>query len=96
MPRVIDPEEVEADQLRRMVDLRSKQVLEIGCGVGRLTACYAEDAAHVLGMDIKTEDLVTARSSLPVAARGAFAVANVQRIPCPSSSFDIVIFARSL
>ena len=96
MARVVDPEEMEAHHLRRMVDLRSTRILEIGCGDGRLTACYAKDAAHVLGVDIKTEDLVTARSMLPSGARGEFTVANAQLLPCASASFDVVIFARSL
>lgn len=96
MARVVDPEEMEAHHLRQIVELRSARILEIGCGDGRLTACYAKDAAHVLGVDIKAEDLVTARSILPTAARAEFAVANAQLLPCTSASFDIVIFARSL
>jgi ubiquinone/menaquinone biosynthesis C-methylase UbiE len=96
MARVVDPEEMEAQHLRQMVELRSARILEIGCGDGRLTACYAKDAAHVLGVDIKTEDLVTARSILPVGAWGEFTVANAQLLPCAPASFDIVLFARSL
>ena len=95
MPRQIDPEEREIQQLRRMVELRSARILEIGCGVGRLTACYAKEVAHALGVYIKAEDLMTARSSVD-GAMTDFAVANVQLLPCAPASFDVVLFARSL
>lgn len=96
MPRLVDPEESEAHHLRRLADLRGARVLEIGCGDGRLTACYAKDAAHVLGIDIKAPDLMAARPIMPTGAQADFMVADARFLPFAAAAFDVVLFARSL
>ena len=42
-----DPEKNETRALLDLVDFSGKQVLEIGCGDGRMTWRYAGAAAHV-------------------------------------------------
>jgi 2-polyprenyl-3-methyl-5-hydroxy-6-metoxy-1,4-benzoquinol methylase len=46
-----DPEGKETDALFDVVDLAGREVLEIGCGDGRLTRRYAERTAHVVAID---------------------------------------------
>ncbi len=51
MTRVLDPEGAHLAALRRLGDFRSRRVLELGCGDGRLTPGIARDAASVLAFD---------------------------------------------
>ena len=46
-----DPEGNETDALFDLVDLEGREVLEIGCGDGRLTWRYADRAAHVTAIE---------------------------------------------
>ena len=92
----VDPEEIEVHHLRRLIDLRGAGILEIGCGDGRLTASYASQAAHAVGIDIKPEGLVAMRSTMPADARIDFMVADARSMPFAPATFDVVLFARSL
>ena len=47
----IDPEGNETDALFALVDLKGLDVLEVGCGDGRLTRRYADRAAHVTAIE---------------------------------------------
>ena len=47
----IDPEGNETDALFDLVKLEGREVLEIGCGGGRLTRRYADRVAHVTAID---------------------------------------------
>jgi 2-polyprenyl-3-methyl-5-hydroxy-6-metoxy-1,4-benzoquinol methylase len=47
----VDPEGHETDALFDLVELEGREVLEIGCGDGRLTWRYADRAAHVTAID---------------------------------------------
>ena len=46
-----DPEGNETDALFDLVELEGREVLEIGCGDGRLTRRYADRAAHVTAIE---------------------------------------------
>jgi 2-polyprenyl-3-methyl-5-hydroxy-6-metoxy-1,4-benzoquinol methylase len=47
----IDPEGNETDALFDLVELQGREVLEIGCGDGRLTWRYADRAARVTAIE---------------------------------------------
>jgi 2-polyprenyl-3-methyl-5-hydroxy-6-metoxy-1,4-benzoquinol methylase len=47
----IDPEGNETGALFDLVELEGREVLEIGCGDGRLTRRYADRAAHVTAIE---------------------------------------------
>ena len=51
MPVRIDPEGNETDALFDLLEFEGREVLEIGCGDGRLTRRYADRAAHVTAID---------------------------------------------
>jgi 2-polyprenyl-3-methyl-5-hydroxy-6-metoxy-1,4-benzoquinol methylase len=60
-----DPENNEIHALRRMVDLKGANVLEIGCGDGRLTWRYAEEAARVTAIDAFEPSIRRAQANAP-------------------------------
>jgi len=47
----VDPEGNETGALFDLVDLSGRDVLEIGCGDGRLTWRYADKVARVMAID---------------------------------------------
>jgi 2-polyprenyl-3-methyl-5-hydroxy-6-metoxy-1,4-benzoquinol methylase len=87
---------LELDTVRELVDVRGKRVLEMGCGDGRFTFLYAEEAAYVLGIDPKRVEIREARR-----ARTAFLTRWVKfrvakTISPPRRPFDVALFSWSL
>ena len=61
----IDPERQETEALFALVDLGDTEVLEIGCGDGRLTWRYADGTAHVTAIDPFEDGIARANRQLP-------------------------------
>lgn len=59
-----DPEGNEIDALFDLVEIDGREVLEIGCGDGRLTWRYADRAAHVTAIDPFGDSIERARQRL--------------------------------
>jgi ubiquinone/menaquinone biosynthesis C-methylase UbiE len=95
---VIDPEGVETRILREMVDLNGADVIEMGCGDGRLTRRYARRARSVLGIDPNEEAIARARAATPPRLREAvtFQVGNAASVALPAGAFDVGILSWSL
>ncbi len=98
MGSVKDPEGVEVEALAAIADFDGKRVLEIGCGDGRMTWLYAEQAIEVLGVDTDDELIREARAALPnhLADRVEFRVADAQSLNVPRPKFDIAFLSWSL
>ena len=60
----IDPEANETDALFDLVELQGREVLEIGCGDGRLTRRYAHLAAHVTAIEPFGDSIARAQAPL--------------------------------
>ena len=60
----IDPEGHETGALFDLVELEGRQVLEIGCGDGRLTRRYADRAVHVTAIDPFEDAIARAQERL--------------------------------
>jgi cyclopropane fatty-acyl-phospholipid synthase-like methyltransferase len=87
---------LELDTVRELVDVRGRRVLEMGCGDGRFTFLYAEDAAYVLGVDPKRVEIRKARHAraASLTRRVKFRVAKT--ISPPRRPFDVALFSWSL
>lgn len=59
-----DPEGNETQELFQLVDLDGADVLEIGCGDGRLTWLYAGGTAHVTAVDPFADGIARAKERL--------------------------------
>jgi len=96
----VDPEGNEIGALLDLVDLRKQEVLEIGCGDGRLTWRYADNVAHVTAIDPFAEGIERAKKSLPEGSRGRVELHNVafERFAAGAepSMFDTAILSWSL
>ncbi|HEV3403238.1 MAG TPA: methyltransferase domain-containing protein, partial [Gaiellaceae bacterium] len=64
MLRSLDPEGAHLAALQRLGDFAGKEVLELGCGDGRLTSGIAAEAARVLAFDPDAEAVEKARRTL--------------------------------
>jgi 2-polyprenyl-3-methyl-5-hydroxy-6-metoxy-1,4-benzoquinol methylase len=98
MGGVLDPEGAHLASLRRLVDFKGLNVLEVGCGDGRLTVPVAREAATVFAFDPDVEAIRRARESLPatLANRVSYRVASATEVEVPSSAYDLVLFSWSL
>ena len=94
-----DPEGNETKALFALVDLEGAEVLEIGCGDGRLTWRYAERAAHVTAIEPFGGSIDRAKerlreTHLPVEFRHA----NLEDFAADTDAdvFDIALLSWSL
>jgi 2-polyprenyl-3-methyl-5-hydroxy-6-metoxy-1,4-benzoquinol methylase len=73
-------------------------VLEVGCGNGRLTAGFADEAASVFAFDPDAASVESARARLAgeLAERVTFRVGTAREIEISRIEYDIVVFTWSL
>lgn len=95
MPLIIDPDEHEIRALRSVGDWRRKQVIEIGCGSGRLTLRLARLGASVQALDPDASLIRAARKSLPrrFAPRVHYHVGQAEHLKAKDEAFDRAVFA---
>ena len=96
----VDPENNEFHALHETVNFHGQNVLEIGCGGGRVTWHYADMGSHVIAIDPSASQITLAREGTPPGLRArvefreigfeAFALASAP------SAFDIAILSHSL
>jgi predicted RNA methylase len=98
MAMVVDPDGVELETILGLVDLRERQVVEVGCGDGRLSFACAQAGARVFGFDPDEEAIEVARAETPrnLRKRVSFEVADAAEIDLPSRKFDLALFSWSL
>jgi 2-polyprenyl-3-methyl-5-hydroxy-6-metoxy-1,4-benzoquinol methylase len=87
---------LELETVRELVDVTSKRVLEIGCGDGRFTFLYASEAAYVLGIDPKRDEIRAARRERPESLASRVKFREAKTISPPRRPFDIALFSWSL
>jgi len=69
----------------------SEKVLEIGCGIGRMTKCFARRFSEVHGIDVSAEMISQAQSHLGEYNNVSLYAGNGRDLSCfPGASFDFV------
>ena len=98
MATVLDPDGNETRVIHELVDFAGKDVIEIGCGDGRMTWRYASVTASVLGIDPDESLIVKANAAIPpeLSGRVTFRSEDVCSAKFPEASFDVAVLAWSL
>ena len=96
MALVMDPAGAEIRALKTITNWRGKNVLEVGCGDGRLTLRLAAfNPAKITAFDPAPESIRTAQKNLPLKYKSKieYRVGNAEHIKHKSDLFDIVVFS---
>jgi 2-polyprenyl-3-methyl-5-hydroxy-6-metoxy-1,4-benzoquinol methylase len=94
----LDPEQAETQVIHRLINFTGKDVLDVGCGDGRLTWRFAKPTRSVLGIDPCFEPIETVQATTPAALRGkvTFQVADVTTVELLQAAFDVIVLSWSL
>lgn len=85
-------QKVTVEKVQHYVNLRDKDVLEIGCGDGRLTALFADITQSLVAIDPDVERLAQAEARIPGVD---FKVGSGEHLEFADESFDVIIFTLS-
>ena len=94
----VDPEGNETRVLHDLIDFDGKDVVEIGCGDGRMTWGYAGLARSVLGIDPNEERITQANESTPDMLKPVvtFRAGDLTSVGLPANGLDVAILSWSL
>lgn len=94
----LDPEEAETCAIHNLINFSGKDVLEIGCGDGRLTRRFADRTRSMLGVDLDADSIALAHAQLPepLHPKVAFRVANITAEALPAATFDVAVLSWSI
>lgn len=94
----LDPEGVAMKEAEKLVSFRGKDVLEVGCGNGRLTFQYASVAKKVVAIDPSVKAISEARRNTPkeLASKINFRVGRGEGLAFRDEAFDLAFFSWSL
>jgi ubiquinone/menaquinone biosynthesis C-methylase UbiE len=98
MATLRDPEQAETRVIHDLIAFTGANVLEVGCGDGRLTWRYADRARSALALDPDADAIAQARAGLPERLGGTvrFEVADITSVELPAEAFDVVVLSWSL
>jgi ubiquinone/menaquinone biosynthesis C-methylase UbiE len=98
MAKLQDPEGIEIKTVVKHLSFDGKDVLEIGCGDGRLTLRYAQMARRVVAIDPLEEGIEKAKRNQPknLLRKVEFRVGRGEKLVFPDQSFEMVFFSWSL
>ncbi len=96
--QTMDPEGIETGVIHDLVDFKNKEVLEIGCGTGRLTFRIAPGTKSVLAIDPDEDSIEIARERTPsnLRSRIAFMPTSITDVALADNAFDIAVLSWSI
>jgi ubiquinone/menaquinone biosynthesis C-methylase UbiE len=84
------------DLLHELVDVRGRDILDVGCGEGGLARRLARAGARAVGLDPRALSLQQSRDDRAGTPAVRFIDGVAQSHPFPNASFDVVVFFNSL
>jgi len=84
---------IEPKKIQQFADLRGKEVLEIGCGDGRISQFLAKAAKRLTAIDPDAKAIEKAKSKI---TNADFRVGSGESLEFGNEAFDIVVFTLSL
>lgn len=81
--------------LEELVDVRDRDVVDVGCGDGWVSRSLAGRGARVLGVDAFDEPLAVARRHAPVAGE-RYERADARDLPLADRAVDVVVYFNAL
>ncbi|MHA2249455.1 MAG: class I SAM-dependent methyltransferase [Candidatus Kariarchaeaceae archaeon] len=94
----VDEENLAIRMMLKYIDFEGKDVLDIGCGDGRMSLQVSQYAKSVLGIDPDVEEVKLANdnSQSQNIENVKFLVGSAEEMDFEESSFDIILFSLSL
>jgi 2-polyprenyl-3-methyl-5-hydroxy-6-metoxy-1,4-benzoquinol methylase len=94
----LDPVGAEKKAIHQLVDFANKDVLEIGCGDGRVTWSFAPLARSVLALDLRQHEIAKAKINTPPSLKPkvVFRVADIRTASIPAAAYDVAVYSNSL
>jgi SAM-dependent methyltransferase len=81
------------EQLAAVVDLRGRDVVDVGCGDGALVRALAKAGANPIGIEVSEAAVERARAKDP---GHRYLLGGAEAIPLPDQSVDVAVLMRSL
>lgn len=81
------------EKIVKYADLRSKNILEIGCGDGRISSLLSAESDSLFAVDPDEKKIRQAKTNI---SGVDFRIGSGENLNFPNSIFDIVIFTLSL
>ena len=88
-----DNEEATRKIIERVTNIQGKQVLEVGCGDGRITSALVSKARKIVAIDPDKEKITKDRKNIK---NVYFKIGSGERLEFKKESFDLVLFSLSL
>jgi len=94
----VDPENEELNAVEEHVSFAGKDVLEVGCGDGRVTRRYWSEPRRLFCVDPDEKALSTASNQLPrpLVNKVSFERGEAEKLRFSNGSFDVVFFTWSI
>jgi len=89
----IDSDQRIIEKILQFADLENKQVLEIGCGNGRITSLMVGKPKNLIAIEPDAESIREAREKVPGVD---FRIGSGENLEFSDERFDLVIFTLSL
>lgn len=88
-----DSERITLDKILKFEDFQGKEVLEIGCGDGRITSQLVSKSKRLVAIDPDAESIAAATIH---AGDGDLRIGSGEHLEFPSACFDVILFTLSL